>query len=113
MRLPTISSLLCLAGLVSLPVNAYEGDSNVKSIPVGAWCSLFTIKTEVLTITPIAPNPQPFSSMNDPPPSAALIFDGEQTPSNQFLEERIVDSCDSHTSIPISKAAGSTSEGIL
>lgn len=36
MRLPTLSSLLCLAGLASLPVNAYEGDDpNIKSIPVG------------------------------------------------------------------------------
>lgn len=33
MRLPTLSSLLCLAGLVSVPVNAYD-DPNVKSIPV-------------------------------------------------------------------------------
>ncbi|KAJ5081950.1 hypothetical protein NUU61_010214 [Penicillium alfredii] len=31
MRLPSISSLLCLAGLASLPVNAYD-DENVKSI---------------------------------------------------------------------------------
>ncbi|KAJ5172829.1 hypothetical protein N7492_005422 [Penicillium capsulatum] len=34
MRLPTFSSLLCLAGLASLPVNAYEGDANIKSIPL-------------------------------------------------------------------------------
>ncbi|CAG7947839.1 unnamed protein product [Penicillium nalgiovense] len=32
MRLPSISSLLCLAGLVALPVNAYD-DPNIKSIP--------------------------------------------------------------------------------
>ncbi|KAJ5914215.1 hypothetical protein N7504_003098 [Penicillium tannophilum] len=33
MRLPTLSSLLCLAGLVSVPVNAYD-DPNIKSIPL-------------------------------------------------------------------------------
>ncbi|KAJ9484582.1 hypothetical protein VN97_g8785 [Penicillium thymicola] len=32
MRLPSISSLLCFAGLVALPVNAYD-DPNIKSIP--------------------------------------------------------------------------------
>jgi len=36
MRLPTFSSLLCLAGLASVPVNGYAGDDpNIKSIPVG------------------------------------------------------------------------------
>jgi hypothetical protein len=33
MRLPSVSSLLCLAGLVSVPVAAYD-DANIKSIPV-------------------------------------------------------------------------------
>ncbi|KAJ5758585.1 hypothetical protein N7520_005741 [Penicillium odoratum] len=33
MRLPTLSSLLCLAGLISVPVNAYD-DPNIKSIPL-------------------------------------------------------------------------------
>ncbi|KAJ5113705.1 hypothetical protein N7456_002239 [Penicillium angulare] len=33
MRLPTLSSLLCLVGLASLPVNAYD-DPNIKSIPL-------------------------------------------------------------------------------
>ncbi|KAJ6086192.1 hypothetical protein N7486_010473 [Penicillium sp. IBT 16267x] len=33
MRLPTLSSLLCLAGLVSMPANAYD-DPNIKSIPL-------------------------------------------------------------------------------
>ncbi|KAJ5319848.1 hypothetical protein PENANT_c026G02098 [Penicillium antarcticum] len=33
MRLPSLSSLLCLAGLVSVPVAAYD-DSNIKSIPL-------------------------------------------------------------------------------
>ncbi|CAG7984166.1 unnamed protein product [Penicillium salamii] len=33
MRLPSISSLLCLAGLVSVPVSAYD-DANIKSIPL-------------------------------------------------------------------------------
>ncbi|KGO73898.1 Legume-like lectin [Penicillium italicum] len=32
MRLPSISSLLCFAGLVALPVTAYD-DPNIKSIP--------------------------------------------------------------------------------
>lgn len=36
MRFPTFSSLLCLAGLASVPVNGYAGDDpNIKSIPVG------------------------------------------------------------------------------
>ncbi|EAW14073.1 legume-like lectin family protein [Aspergillus clavatus NRRL 1] len=35
MLLPRLSSLLCLAGLATLPVtNAYEGDENIKSIPL-------------------------------------------------------------------------------
>ncbi|KAJ5666713.1 hypothetical protein N7462_011122 [Penicillium macrosclerotiorum] len=35
MRFPTLSSLLCLAGLASVPVNAYAGDdTNIKSIPL-------------------------------------------------------------------------------
>ncbi|KAJ6030784.1 uncharacterized protein N7446_000149 [Penicillium canescens] len=33
MRFPSLSSLLCLAGLVSVPVNAYD-DPNIKSIPL-------------------------------------------------------------------------------
>ncbi|KAJ5123893.1 uncharacterized protein N7515_007718 [Penicillium bovifimosum] len=33
MRLPSISSLLCFAGLLALPTNAYE-DPNIKSIPL-------------------------------------------------------------------------------
>ncbi|KAJ5569525.1 uncharacterized protein N7459_008955 [Penicillium hispanicum] len=34
MRLPTFSSLLCLTGLASVSVNAYEPDSNIKNIPL-------------------------------------------------------------------------------
>ncbi|KAJ5133247.1 hypothetical protein N7526_004612 [Penicillium atrosanguineum] len=34
MRLPALSSLLCLVGLASVPVTAYEGDSDIKSIPL-------------------------------------------------------------------------------
>lgn len=35
MMLPRLSTLLCLAGLASVPTaNAYEGDDNIKSIPV-------------------------------------------------------------------------------
>jgi mannose-binding lectin 2 len=35
MLLPRLSSLLCLAGLTTLPVaSAYSGDENIKSIPV-------------------------------------------------------------------------------
>ncbi|KAJ5923912.1 hypothetical protein N7466_008099 [Penicillium verhagenii] len=33
MRLPILSSLLCLAGLIAAPVNAYD-DPNIKSIPL-------------------------------------------------------------------------------
>ncbi|KAE8417252.1 concanavalin A-like lectin/glucanase domain-containing protein [Aspergillus pseudocaelatus] len=34
MLLPRLSSLLCLAGLATMPVaNAYDGDENIKSIP--------------------------------------------------------------------------------
>ena len=41
MRLPSLSSLLCLAGLASVPVNGYAGnDPNIKSIPVSAVCSM-------------------------------------------------------------------------
>jgi len=35
MRLPSVSSLLCLFGLASVPVAAYEGDPDIKAIPVG------------------------------------------------------------------------------
>lgn len=74
MRLPTLSSLLCLAGLASLPANAYEGDDpNIKSIPVG-FLSDCLLHAEVLTMTSIAPNPQPFSGMNDPVAIAACTF---------------------------------------
>ncbi|KNG79963.1 lectin family integral membrane protein [Aspergillus nomiae NRRL 13137] len=35
MLLPRLSSLLCLAGLATMPVaNAYDGDENIKSIPL-------------------------------------------------------------------------------
>ncbi|KAJ5363531.1 L-type lectin-like domain-containing protein [Penicillium cataractarum] len=35
MRFPSLSSLLCLAGLASVPVNGYAGDDpNIKSIPL-------------------------------------------------------------------------------
>lgn len=41
MRFPSFSSLLCLAGLASVPVNGYAGDDpNIKSIPVGYWYSM-------------------------------------------------------------------------
>ncbi|OQD75285.1 hypothetical protein PENDEC_c007G01944 [Penicillium decumbens] len=33
MRLPSVSSLLCLFGLASVPVAAYEGDPDIKAIP--------------------------------------------------------------------------------
>lgn len=78
MRLPTFSSLLCLAGLISLPVSAFEGDPNIKSIPVCALCGLFTTNTEILTMAPIAPNPQSFSGMNGPLLLLLLLLSTEE-----------------------------------
>ncbi|KAJ6108684.1 hypothetical protein N7523_010007 [Penicillium sp. IBT 18751x] len=34
MRLPALSSLLCLVGLAAVPTIAYEGDPDIKSIPL-------------------------------------------------------------------------------
>lgn len=49
MRLPTLSSLFCLAGLVSVPVTALNED--IKSIPVGPHCLYWTARdTEVLIV---------------------------------------------------------------
>lgn len=63
MRLPTFSSLLCLAGLASVPVTAYEGDPDIKSIPVGS-CLLTSMRC-LGTNYPgqLASNPQFFSGM--------------------------------------------------
>jgi len=39
MRLPTLSSLLCLAGLAAVPASAFDGnDPNIRSIPVRTDC---------------------------------------------------------------------------